>query len=46
MYIAALNGSHNDNGNTAYLLNSILKKKAERGAKNGDNKRIQSGERC
>lgn len=33
MYIAALNGSHNDNGNTAYLLNSILEKCAERGAK-------------
>ena len=32
MYIVALNGSHNDNGNTAYLLKSVLEKCAERGA--------------
>lgn len=33
MYIVALNGSHNDNGNTAYLLNSVLEECAKRGAK-------------
>lgn len=33
MYIVALNGSHNDDGNTAYLLKSILDKCAENGAK-------------
>ena len=32
MYIVALNGSHNDNGNTAYLLKTILGKCKERGA--------------
>ena len=33
MYIVALNGSHNDDGNTAYLLKSILEKCESRGAK-------------
>lgn len=33
MYIVALNGSHNKDGNTAYLLNSVLEKCAARGAK-------------
>jgi len=32
MYIVALNGSHNDDGNTAYLLKSILEKCNVRGA--------------
>lgn len=33
MYIVALNGSHNDDGNTAYLLKSVLEKCEARGAK-------------
>lgn len=33
MYIVALNGSHNDDGNTAYLLNRVLQECAEHGAK-------------
>lgn len=33
MYILALNGSHNDDGNTAFLLNEILKHCEEKGAK-------------
>lgn len=32
MYIVALNGSHNNDGNTAYLLKSVLEKCAKRGA--------------
>mgnify|MGYP004591418621 CR=1 FL=1 len=32
MYIVALNGSHNDEGNTAYLLNAVLEKCKKRGA--------------
>lgn len=32
MYILALNGSHNNNGNTAFLLNEILRICGERGA--------------
>ena len=32
MYIVALNGSHNDDGNTAYLLKEILKKCGDKGA--------------
>ncbi len=31
MYITALNGSHNDNGSTAYLLNKILEICSEKG---------------
>lgn len=33
MYIVALNGSHNDEGNTAYILNKTLEKCKEHGAK-------------
>ncbi len=33
MYIVALNGSHNDDGNTSYILNEILKKCKDKGAK-------------
>ena len=32
MYILALNGSHNNDGNTAFLLNEILRYCAEKGA--------------
>ena len=32
MYILALNGSHNNDGNTAFLLNEILRHCAEKGA--------------
>lgn len=32
MYVLALNGSHNNNGNTAFLLNEVLKHCAESGA--------------
>ena len=32
MYILALNGSHNRNGNTAYLLNKVLEYCKEKGA--------------
>lgn len=32
MYIVALNGSHNDNGNTTYLLNEVLKHCKDAGA--------------
>ena len=33
MYIVALNGSHNDDGNISYILNKTLKKCEELGAK-------------
>ena len=33
MYVLALNGSHNNNGNTAFLLNKVLGYCAESGAK-------------
>ena len=33
MYVLALNGSHNNNGNTAFLLNKVLGYCAEGGAK-------------
>ena len=32
MYILALNGSHNNDGNTAFSLNGILRHCAEKGA--------------
>lgn len=32
VYIVALNGSHNNGGNTAFLLNAVLKHCAEKGA--------------
>ncbi len=32
MYILALNGSHNNNGNTAFLLNEVLNHCREAGA--------------